>query len=117
MEENLYNYKASCFRVIDGDTLELDISLGMWITLREKVRLYGIDTPETYGVKKDSEEYKRGIIAKDFVENFVKDKELIIKTYKDKSGKFGRLLASVYVDGACLNDELLKNGLAVKYVK
>jgi micrococcal nuclease len=53
--------------------------------------------------------------AKAFVENFVTGKQVYINTIMDKTEKYGRLLANVYVDGVCLNDELIKNGLAERY--
>ena len=60
MSFEFYTYKAKCVRVIDGDTVELQVPVGFNIYLREKVRIARINTPETYGVKKGSEEYQAG---------------------------------------------------------
>ena len=71
MEGNLYYYKAVCDRVVDGDTLDLTISFGMNIYMKERVRILHIDTSEIYGVKKDSEEYAKGMLSKARVEELV----------------------------------------------
>ena len=60
MEPN-YRYKAKLGRVVDGDTMDVVIDLGFYVTMRERVRLKGINTPEIYKVPKNSEEYKKGM--------------------------------------------------------
>jgi len=113
---DLYTYKALCRRVVDGDTLDLDIDLGLDAHRYERVRLFGIDTPETYGVKKDSEEYQAGMKAKGRVAELVTSRELWVRTHQDKTGKYGRYLATVWVvvDDAlvCVNKLLVTEGLA-----
>ncbi|MGW8178181.1 MAG: thermonuclease family protein, partial [bacterium] len=76
MEENLYIYKAICRHVVDGDTLDLDMDLGLHQHSHERVRLFGLDTPETYGVKKDSEEYQAGMKAKERVMELVRPADM-----------------------------------------
>jgi micrococcal nuclease len=112
MDAKLYWYKAKCVKVVDGDTADILLDLGVDTFRKERVRLYGVNTPETFGVKRGSEEYKRGMESKAFTKSFITGKQLYVKTIKDKSGKYGRLLVEIYVDGVCLNDELVKNGLA-----
>lgn len=116
LENHLFTYRCVCRRVVDGDTLDLDIDLGLFVHSHERVRLFGIDTPETYGVKKDSEEYAAGMKAKGAVANLVLSKELWVETHKDKTGKYGRFLATIWVktdDGVLnLNEHLVKEGLA-----
>lgn len=112
---DLYNYRAKCIRVIDGDSIIADVDCGFDTYRRERFRLLGIDTPETYGVKKDSEEYKAGKIATEFVTNLILNKEIVIQTVKDKKGKYGRYLATVFIDDVNLNETLIKEGLAKKY--
>ena len=128
LEMSLYTYKAKCRRVVDGDTLDLELDLGLKAFRHERVRLYGLDTPETYGVKKDSEEYRAGQAAAAFVTNRVfhagsptTPKDLWVETHKDSTGKYGRYLATIWYteldeDGVvvlrCLNDELVNNGHA-----
>lgn len=113
---SLYTYKALCRRVVDGDTVDLDIDLGLDAHRYERVRLFGIDTPETYGVKKDSEEYQAGMKAKARVAELITSRELWIDTRQDKTGKYGRYLATIWVvvDDAlvCVNRLLVEEGLA-----
>jgi len=131
----MYQYKAIVQKVVDGDTMEIDIDLGLTIWIRnEKIRLYGIDTPEVYGVKKGSAEWERGNTSSEFVKMVVKENdEIVVDTIKDKKEKYGRYLAIVYIkidpnilvgladirnmgEFYCLNDILIAKGLAVKYM-
>ncbi|MBN1985149.1 MAG: thermonuclease family protein [Prolixibacteraceae bacterium] len=111
----MYQYKATVKRIVDGDTLDIIIDLGFKITTNQRIRLAHINTPETFNVKKDSEEYKKGIEAKIFVEQRVAENnfEAIIETDKDV-GKYGRYIATVRLADKeiTLNDELVKMGLA-----
>lgn len=131
----MYQYKAIIQKVVDGDTIEINIDLGLsaWVH-NEKIRLYGIDTPEVYGVKKGSAEWERGNLASEFVKKYVIEKdEVVIETIKDKREKYGRYLALIYIqidqsvltgltdirsigDFYCLNDILIAKGLAKKYM-
>ncbi len=110
-----YWYKAKLERVVDGDTLDLVIDLGFYVQLRERVRLAGIDTPEIHGVPKSSEEYKKGLEAKEFVERRLSENEneMVIETRK--RGKWRRWIAKIYLEDSekTLNDELVEQGLAV----
>jgi len=131
----MYQYNAVIRKVVDGDTIEIDIDLGLsaWVH-NETIRLYGIDTPEVYGVKKGSAEWERGNLASEFVKKYLIEKDqVIIETIKDKKEKYGRYLALIYLkidrnvlngmtdirsigDFYCLNDILVANGLAKKYM-
>ena len=106
-----HKYKAKVRRVVDGDTLDLDIDLGFRITLRERVRLMGIDTPETR--TRDPIEKANGLKSKEFVIGFVADGSVAIKVHG--FGKFGRPLVDLYKGSVCLNDQLVLYGLAVPY--
>lgn len=112
--EPCYRYRAELDRVVDGDTLDVLIDLGFYIKIKERVRLEGIDTPEIYGVPQDSEEYRRGMEAKEYVERRLNENNnmMIIKTRK--LGKWRRWLAKVYLldSGKTLNEELIEKGLA-----
>lgn len=111
----MYKYKAKIDRIVDGDTMDIVVDLGFKITTHQRIRLEGINTPETYNVKKNSEEYKKGLAAKEFVisrfesNNF----EALIETEKD-TGKFGRYIATVWLDDntTSLNKELVEKGFA-----
>ena len=113
MEPN-YRYRAKLNRVVDGDTIDVVIDLGFYVELRERLRLEGLNTPEIYRVKKDSEEYKRGIKAKEYVEQRLNENgnEMVIET--EKRGKWRRWIAAVHLrdSSKTLNDELIEKGLA-----
>ncbi|RLG24025.1 hypothetical protein DRN76_04585 [Methanosarcinales archaeon] len=109
-----YRYRAKLGRVVDGDTMDVVIDLGFYVELRERVRLAGINTPEIYRVTKDSEEYKKGMEAKEYVEKRLNENgnELIIET--KKRGKWRRWLATIYLNDSSktLNEELVEKGMA-----
>lgn len=106
-----YTYKALVVGVYDGDTITVDIDLGMNTWKRNvKLRLGRIDTPELRGEEK--EEGKR---VRDYVRATILNKEVVIKTSKDKTGKYGRYIAEVLIDGMNLNDHLLELGMATEY--
>ena len=106
-----YIYKAYCTSVYDGDTITVDIDLGLGIWVRkQKIRLYGINTPELRG-----KEREEGLIVRDYVRGEILNKWITIETHKDKTGKYGRWLGTVIIEGRCLNDELLSLGFAQQY--
>ena len=111
----MYTYHAKVDRVVDGDTLDVVIDLGFKITTFQRIRLRGINTPETYNVKKDSEEYKKGLEAKNFVIKRITENQnnVIVETDKDV-GKFGRYIGVIKLDDneQTLNDELVEKGYA-----
>jgi len=119
---SLYEYRAEVVRVVDGDTLDLIIDLGFRTYVRDRVRLYGIDTPETYGVKKDSPEWNAGMAAKErLTELLQSDNDNVVKvlTHKDATGKYGRWLVEIFVDGpqgsVHVNELLVEEGHAKRY--
>lgn len=109
----MYEYKAIVTSVYDGDTLTALVDLGFHTKLTIKVRLYGIDTPELRGDNREE-----GLTSKKRLEELVLNKEVILKTYKDKQEKFGRWLADVFVEEntKSINDILIEEGLAKKYI-
>ena len=116
----MYEYRAKVEKVVDGDTMDLSIDLGFDIHYASRVRLLGIDTPESR--TRDLEEKKRGLAAKDRVlELCPVGSSVILKTSKDGKGKFGRILGSIYPgDGLfensdSVNDILVNEGHAVAY--
>jgi len=88
-----YEYNAWAVRVIDGDTIELRVDVGFHIYVQKKFRLLGVDTPELRGGTVESKEKARA--AKDFVEQIVANRPLLIRTEKPDS--FGRWLAKVFI--------------------
>ena len=111
----MYEYGCQVTRVVDGDTIDVDLDLGFDIIYKCRVRLYGIDTPESRTRNKD--EKVRGKLAAKFLQNAISNGEnVILQTQlKDSKGKFGRVLASVLVDGININQQMVTNHLAVRY--
>ena len=88
----MFEYSCTIVRVVDGDTVDVDIDLGfgMWMK-KQRIRFYGIDTPESR--TRDLEEKKYGLIAKAFVEaSLPVGSTRTLTTVKDKTGKYGRIL-------------------------
>lgn len=106
-----YQYNAHVVKVYDGDTVTVDVDLGFKIKHRVILRLYGIDTPEIRG-----EERPEGLVSRDYVADKILNKDIIIETFKKAGDKYGRWLATIYVDGVNLNQELVEQGLAEKYI-
>ena len=104
--------------VVDGDTIDVDIDLGFDISFSSRVRLAGIDTPESR--TKDLAEKKLGLEAKEYVKSKVKDaKEIVIKTEKmDSSEKYGRILGWLFLDGSkvSVNEQMIADGYAWGYL-
>lgn len=105
-------YKAELLGVVDGDTLDVLIDLGFDIKLKQRIRLLGINTPETKGKTRTA-----GLESKEFVKMWMDSRQFVIQTEKDKQEKFGRILGKIYdiQTQECLNDLLIKKGLAVPY--
>ncbi len=109
-------YRATVVRVVDGDTIRLDIDLGFDIVLNnQSVRLYRVDTPECR--TRDLKEKAAGLLAKSVVKGFVdQGSKVVIKTSLDTKGKFGRTLGTIITDeGVNINEHLINNNYAVEY--
>ena len=111
----MYEYKCKVTRVVDGDTVDIDIDLGFGVWLhKERVRIYGIDTPESR--TRDKVEKGFGLLAKEFVKGFVKGSSVILRTQKyDAKGKFGRILGDIIVDDKSLSETMIQEHHAVEY--
>ena len=110
----MYKYNCKIVRVIDGDSVIVDIDLGFnHFIHNESIRLYGCDTPECR--TRDATEKAAGLLAKKFVEEALH----VGGTYKlqtEEKGKFGRYLGTIYLtDETSINDVLIKERLAVSY--
>lgn len=89
-----YYYKAHVTSVYDGDTITVDIDLGFGIVFRkQKIRLYGIDTPEVRGPEKEE-----GKKVRDLVRSLILDKDIEIQTFRDSKGKYGRWLGTIHFE-------------------
>tara|TARA_R110000824_G_scaffold126906_2_gene286674 strand:+ start:192 stop:536 length:345 start_codon:yes stop_codon:yes gene_type:complete len=109
----MHHYKIkNVDRVVDGDTIDVTIDLGFSLYHKTRIRLAGINTPETR--TRDLEEKAAGIRAKDFlIDRIINADKITLQT--EKTGKFGRYLGVVYADGVDLNQTLLEEGHATKY--
>ena len=111
----MFEYNFKLVKVVDGDTVDVDIDLGFDVWLKkQRVRLYGVDTPESR--TSDREEKKYGLAAKAFVKEFVKGNKIILRTEKyDAKGKFGRILGDIVVDKVSLSETMIAKHHAVPY--
>lgn len=116
----MYTYEAIVTKVYDGDTITVDIDLGLGIwKMGEKIRLADIDAPEVRG-----EEREAGLISRDALREKILNKRIRIKTEKDKKGKYGRYIGTIFIIEADLlmenvedvnvNEWMVKNGFAEK---
>lgn len=96
-----YCYRTEVVRVIDGDTIDVDLDVGFNTTMRKRLRFMGINAWETRG-----EEKGKGIVAKLFLQQLIESADqVVVQTVMDAKGKYGRVLAYVWVmkDNAVLN--------------
>jgi micrococcal nuclease len=111
-------YVRKVENVVDGDTIDVLIDLGFDILFQSRVRLAGIDTPESR--TKDLKEKALGLESKEYLKKHLKDaKSVVIKTEKmDSSEKYGRILGWVYINGdtESLNDKMINDGYAWGYL-
>jgi micrococcal nuclease len=116
----VYEYRIkNVIKVIDGDTIDVDIDLGMnTVRANERIRLAGIDTPESRTT--DKAEKALGLESKEYLKSKLKDaKFMVIKTeLPDSTEKFGRMLGWIYIDGdtVSINDHMINDGYAWAYM-
>lgn len=109
----MYEYKATIVRVVDGDTVDVDIALGFDVWLRsQRIRLFGVDTPECRTRNKATKAH--GLLAKKYVQEALKLGKVYIIRTREK-GKFGRYLGEIKVGRTTINKLLIKEKLAVAY--
>ena len=104
----LWNYRISQYRVVDGDTIEATIDLGFSTFRKEKLRLARINAPE---IKTDA-----GPISKSHLSKILDGTTIHVQTMKDKEDRYGRYIAEVWVDDVNINDMMVRDG-AAEYVK
>jgi len=116
----MYEYRCNVVKIIDGDTVDVDIDLGFGVWMRkQRIRMYGIDTPESR--TRDLEEKKYGLAAKDFLTGMLDDEGgIVLRTHKDGKGKFGRILGELwrttnYADQS-INEYMIEKHHAVRYM-
>ena len=109
----MYEYNAICTRVVDGDTVDARVDLGFNVWIECRVRLQGIDAPETR--TRNLEEKQAGLKTKAFLQAIMHDcgHKFVLKSHG--VGKYGRCLGTIYVHGENINERLLTEGLAEEY--
>ena len=115
----MYTYKADVIKIIDGDTIDVNIHLGFDVILyKQRIRLMGIDTPESR--TRNLEEKERGLLSKAYVENKCPVGSTIMIESLDR-GKFGRILGNIWEAGqdadpdTSINKRMIADGFAVEY--
>ena len=110
-----YSYRVkSIKKVIDGDTFDCIIDLGFDVLLEARVRMMGIDTPESR--TRDLEEKKFGLLAKEYLIMKLEAEDIIVTTEVDnEKGKFGRILGWVWADDVNINQQMIDENMAVAY--
>ena len=88
----MYQYHAVIIAVYDGDTVIANIDLGLNVWVQEKIRLFGINAPELNGSQRID-----GLASRDYLRKLTLDQKVIIKTIKDKKGKYGRYLGVIHL--------------------
>lgn len=115
----MYEYRCKVVKIVDGDTVDVDIDLGFGVWLKkERIRMFGIDTPESR--TRDLDEKKYGLMAKNYITKLLDDEGgIVLKTRKDAEGKYGRILGELWrtTDFAdtSINELMIKNHHAVSY--
>jgi micrococcal nuclease len=117
---NLFHYGVKSFRIIDGDTLDMTMDLGFGVLIEHRVRLFGVNTPESHGRTPEPEKMK-GVAAKDALSDLLHDPEthlpakVIVQTHRikrrsgeidERTGKYGRYMVSLWTEapGGVLTD-------------
>lgn len=109
----MYNYTIKeITKIYDGDTITVIIDLGFSVTTKQILRLANINTPEIRGVERPE-----GLISRDYLRDrlnraVASGQVITAVTIKDKTGKYGRYIAEIFVDGVSINDELVTEGFA-----
>jgi micrococcal nuclease len=118
MDKDPYIYRVKkVIKVVDGDTIDADIDLGFDISLTKRVRLSGVDTPESRTT--DLKEKKLGLESKEWLKHKLEfAKDVLIKTeLPDSTEKYGRILGNLYVnnESLSLNQKMIDEGYALAY--
>lgn len=111
----MYEYRCKILRIVDGDTVDVDVDLGWGVWMhRQRIRIMGIDTPESR--TRDLTEKAFGMAAKQFVKDLMPiGSTQVIKTFKDETGKFGRMLGDFVIEDKTLTQLMIENHHAVPY--
>jgi micrococcal nuclease len=118
----MYNYNATCIKVVDGDTIDADIDLGFGVKIKKRIRLAGINAPESR--TRNKVEKKLGLAAKERLIEIMDGAANCFELESQELGKYGRVLGRLHINKlagkdtltqVCVNDCLVKEGHAVEY--
>ena len=118
----MYNYNATCIKVVDGDTIDAEIDLGFDIKVTKRIRLGGINAPESR--TRNKVEKKLGLAAKERLKEMLDGAANCFELESQELGKYGRVLGKLHINKlsgkdtltqVCVNDLLVKEGHAEKY--
>ena len=109
----MYTYKISPLKVVDGDTIDARVDLGFDTFKKIRIRLVGINAPESR--TRDLEEKERGLAAKARVKQLMSESKNQFVLHSQGVGKFGRCLGEIFLGESKLNDILINEGHAVPY--
>ena len=118
----MYNYNATCVKVVDGDTIDADIDLGFGVKIKKRIRLAGINAPESR--TRNLVEKKLGLAAKERLKEMMEGAANCFELESQELGKYGRVLGRLHINKlagkdtltqVCVNDCLVKEGHAVEY--
>jgi len=118
----MYNYNATCVRVVDGDTIDAMIDLGFGVHVKKRIRLSGINAPESR--TRNLVEKKLGLAAKERLKEMLEGAANCFELESKELGKYGRVLGRLHINKlagketltqVCINDCLVKEGHAVEY--
>lgn len=108
----MYIYNAHVVSVYDGDTITVDVDLGLHVFVKNlKIRLYGINAPEVKGATKPL-----GEVSRDALRSRIIGQDIVLHTIKDEQEKYGRWLGIIQLQDENINDWLVTNGYAIPYM-
>lgn len=110
----MYEYNAKLIRVIDGDTVDALIDLGFDVWVKKRIRLYGIDAPETR--TRDLNEKAQGLATKERLSELLEASDGLFIVSSHGVGKYGRCLATIFIEKQNINELLVTEGYARRYV-
>ena len=118
----MYEYNAKCVRIVDGDTIDAEIDLGFDVKVKKRIRLAGINAPESR--TRNKVEKKLGLAAKERLKDILEGAANVFELQSKEVGKYGRVLGTLHINKlsgketltqVCVNDLLVKEGHAVEY--
>jgi len=109
----MYYYKVEVLKIVDGDTIDVRIDLGFNVWHKCRVRLVGINAPESR--TSDKAEKVKGLAAKAWLTDIIQSAQADIEMQSQGEGKYGRVLGVIFINGVNINELMIKEGHAVKY--